>query len=1199
MKRQKIAYIILLSLLCPFFVIYSYISVPEGSIMRYNQEYQNGASIPPLEYLPLEGQQNIAFKGSPVIVSYIPYFKYSGHMYIKRTWDEHDASSLCKSRAKGNGPNGKDYYYHKELNAYFDDLPSNLNGRIVIDKVIIKQDDNHDSYIVYQFNYKDKRGVDIRAYYRAKGDYKRLKKTDGSDWGYTSWTRESLHWGHLGQQTLYNLEADSNGDIFIRVQIRLWENYGRWDCDDFSSSSFYIKITLKVYYDVYFHIIPANANSYKDNFYWYAPIPGTSYGNYTIAYGTLKQMPVFSTNENYYLTNIGITGGINNWETNNLKLYYRKNSNEPFTKIWESGQNVYFNNLISSEFILEIKLYNPLEVLTLSQTDPTFGGDSYKFIDNGFAYNGLGVNLKNRYFQPGERLLLHATSHLTDPKIGYSNNNEYQFVMSRNNFNYDYNDRLYTNVNISSSSGDKFDSYYSTIKIRRGDFEASAYYEVLSCYETYSEDSDKLGTVGYGFADKPIFIYDYDIITDVSFDSDHIYANVSSKMYPAINYFPVINRTIFCALIKGSDDSNGDSYINYKDTNYTITVNRLLFNNTMLEKVNFPESIFTRQYLLKDDIDPDYNKVKLFFNDTVESSNPIDISLHVYPLYAPQNPDVNFDFFSKSYQGLYTSDKKIEFDFYNHKAPVPDDPSNVLKLPERNLILYANLTIYQPSSGFIKNITLGPFIYIYDPSAEGGIKRDEYFEIVNNASYYITSGSNVNSSNLNQKLNCVFDKPLQNDTDNYYILSIVQDSNLITQKHDKDNLITVHTSSSINITLDCPSLISDDKMKEFSVKINGGSSAIKKLSYKIFNRADENNPIYSGVLADRDEGDSINDNDIYTVNIDPIKFWNDENYVYKVYCERFGNLDYISYKKEFSVEYYLTDIQDWRPPYSNYYSFGDFDKYFNYKSDDVYANSFVQASIPIIYSSTLGYNYEYNMKSFSTLLYKAKPGYKVLRDGNYYQSLFGYESSESVRFTFGPHLPAYSDELNAYSDVLFFNIKTPNVELKSFEEQEVKGGTAINLTMEITSELSFTNIHCSYEGYGLKNGEQYEYKLFIWDSEQSKYVLSDNKVSYSGDYFSGVWTFNLNKINAGQTITVLIYGFKERGAEIDWSPYIYGGFISFIGIFLFYILTINKFKDKKWLKYLIMVGIGAGAFIASLFGFGAFGMLAPYEVYIK
>jgi len=151
--------------------------------------------------------------------------------------------------------------------------------------------------------------------------------------------------------------------------------------------------------------------------------------------------------------------------------------------------------------------------------------------------------------------------------------------------------------------------------------------------------------------------------------------------------------------------------------------------------------------------------------------------------------------------------------------------------------------------------------------------------------------------------------------------------------------------------------------------------------------------------------------------------------------------------------------------------------------------------------------------------------------------------------------------------------------------------------------LDYDSVLCNFQpDIGIRDSKLYNYSLYILQG--SDYIKSDIEVSFSGDFFEEVWSWEYSDVKAGQDVYFKIYGVYAPGEELDLAPLLYAGIIAFIFMLVGWVV-IGKaaFKDK-WIfkrmdnKIFYIVGgvITAGVFVLSYVLMSVFGSIIPYAI---
>ncbi|MBY9014810.1 MAG: hypothetical protein KGD68_03885 [Candidatus Lokiarchaeota archaeon] len=560
-------------------------------------------------------------------------------------------------------------------------------------------------------------------------------------------------------------------------------------------ASFSISITWTVVY----------ITNVKAKYNWIAPDNGSG-ATVPVAFGKVYNLPYQSNGGSPIFKNIGILGGIydsidaSQWDSPFVELYDNGN-------LLVNGDNWYTSTPGTDIFVV-MKSKNILSSQMTIQTDKTDFNMVNYYVDfaDGTGYleksiltepskGGGFVNVK--YLQPNEELLCFGTSSIGGKFAGLGDvsKKHMQIILGEINDSrylwtpfHDIQDSeiLGNNILLANRSGyDEPDAFFGTFSKAASQPDTDFY--PLFIYETFSDDVNKLGTVGSGYSSTPIKFYEYDLTKNFFLDipNDEFDFTFTADPIPEFQGFGVlepyfINRTFTGALLKVIEDLDIDGNF-YEHSSYEIEVNQeLASSGVFLESMTFPESVYTYESMTDYDrgsIYSDNNKIDMQFSGEVPQG--MIMSLKVYPKI--MNNDNDFILFEiNDTHKILENDHSLLglIDFYSHS----DDPVDVLKLPQRNIALQIDLLIKNDTTGeeVLLNITLdNSILYLGDPKPP--VDKDItgfHFEIAKDDLgnfIYDEVDPDVLPGNSD-----TFEYLIPAELGNYYYASLLQDENVIT-----------------------------------------------------------------------------------------------------------------------------------------------------------------------------------------------------------------------------------------------------------------------------------------------------------------------------------------------------------------------------------------------------------------------------------
>jgi len=376
-----------------------------------------------------------------------------------------------------------------------------------------------------------------------------------------------------------------------------------------------------------------------------------------------------------------------------------------------------------------------------------------------------------------------------------------------------------------------------------------------------------------------------------------------------------------------------------------------------------------------------------------------------------------------------------------------------------------------------------------------------------------------------------------------------------------------------------------DALEVISFNVTQGLPSISNFTYEI------SSSLFGGVIYVNESFDAQFGVSNYNLTIEPRDLPNGE-VILKLKCYNLTNHEFQFSAVHLSVNYFVDE--------QSYYEYGTFD----YDSNkQVETNSYTEGELSIQYYPYLAYNYRFNEpSSLEDLKFAAFPDYRIFRSGEskYYRPLSG-ETGLAFEFDNKPY---------GSQDFLTFNAKSPTLESTSVAG-EAEYGTLANglnyLTIEVilTSELDFDNVLCKFQpDIGIRDSDSYSYSLYILQG--INYIKSDIEVSFTGDFFEEMWSWEYSDVIAGQDVYFKIYGIYAPGEEFDLAPLLYAGIIAFVFMLIGWVVIGKSVFKDKWIfkrmdnKIFYIVGgvITAGVFALSYVLMAVFGSIVPYAVFL-
>jgi len=559
-------------------------------------------------------------------------------------------------------------------------------------------------------------------------------------------------------------------------------------------ASFSVSMTWTVKYHTYI----------KADYNWIAPDDGSG-ADIPVAFGKVYNLPYQSNGGSPKFRGVTHPGSYsddidwNQWDYTSLELYDSGN-------LLVNGDNWYTSNPGTDIYVV-MESKNTISPQMTIKTDKTDFNMVNYYVDfaDGTGYlekpsltepskGGGFVNVK--YLQPNEELLCFGTSSVGPYSglgdifkkhmqivLGEMDNNYYLWDLTHDVLNSEI---VGNNILLANRSGfvnpDAFFGAFS-----KSTSQSDTEFYPLFIYETFSDNINRLGTVGSGYSTTPIKFYEYDLIKDFALDipnNEFTFTFTADPIPefqgPGVIEPDFINRTLTGALLKVVEDLDTDGNY-YEHTSYEIEVNQeLASSGVFLESITFPESVYTYDSMTdyaRGSTYSDSNKIDMQFSGAVPQG--MIMSLKVYPKIMSDDNDFTLFEINDDHKILENDHSLLGlFDFFIHS----DDPSDVLKLPQRNIALQIDLLIKNDTIGeeLLLDITLDdPIIYLGDPKSPVGKDiTGLHFEIA--------------KDDLG---NFIYDKidpdvlPTNSDTveyvipaelGNYYYASLLQDENVIT-----------------------------------------------------------------------------------------------------------------------------------------------------------------------------------------------------------------------------------------------------------------------------------------------------------------------------------------------------------------------------------------------------------------------------------